>query len=66
LSTDAVYALGVGLKFAGGASADGSVVADGGANTVAWVFDADSSSRTKIKVYLDMHKLNKIFVAPSA
>lgn len=45
----ATYNLGAGLKW----SADNQVVADGNANTIGWVFDNGSGTRTTISMLID-------------
>lgn len=62
----ATYNLGAGLKW----SADNQVVADGNANTIGWVFDNGSGTRTTVTMLVNVvllgAKADKLFDTPSA
>ena len=54
-ATSAQYYMGAGLKWA-----SGEVVADGNANTIAWVFEKNTgASATSVKVLVDVYNLQK-------
>jgi len=56
--TSAAYVYGAGLKYsAGGPTTDYSLVADGGANTIAWA--AETKTATRLLVYVDVWALGK-------
>ncbi len=59
--TSATYGLLGGLKWAAGDSGtDYSLVADGGANTIAWSLTEETSAVTRLRVLIDVLGLHKL------
>ena len=55
--TSAAYTFGVGLLW----TSDNTLEDDGGANTLAWVGETQTSAVTRLKVYIDTFKFKKKF-----
>ena len=60
--TSAQHAQGAGLKY----TSANTMVADGGANTIAWAHKYMIATGTEVDALIDVIRLGKLFVAPSA
>ena len=60
--TSAQHALGAGLKW----TSANTLVADGGADTIAWAHKYMIATGTEVDALIDVLRLGKLFVAPSA